>query len=175
MNRLASEQLDAELSGSGVVSAQAPAAGTQVKTGSRIAVRCGGEGGAPEVGHLTQQHTLFPWLTAKRPIVRIQNEQGQTLACEALCWSRNEGQAYVMRFGRKDGFALHRRANDIYEIICDGILGNVSDGTTPQQLMNAFVILKTGEHYDLEIWIFLTDALGRLHPIHHRHDNIHED
>ena len=40
MNRLASEQLDAEVSGSGIVSAQLPAAGTQVKTGSRIAVRC---------------------------------------------------------------------------------------------------------------------------------------
>ena len=48
---------------------------------------------------------LFPWLTAKRPIVRIQNERGQTLAGEGLCWSRNDGQAYVVRFGRKDSLA----------------------------------------------------------------------
>ena len=40
MNRLASEQLDAEVSGSGVVCAQSPLPGTQVNPGSRIAVRC---------------------------------------------------------------------------------------------------------------------------------------
>ncbi len=40
MNRLASEQLDAEVSGSGVVCAQSPLPGMQVKPGSRIAVRC---------------------------------------------------------------------------------------------------------------------------------------
>ena len=48
---------------------------------------------------------LFPWLTAKQSLVRIQNERGQTLACEALCWSRHDGQAYVVRFGRQDGLA----------------------------------------------------------------------
>jgi stage V sporulation protein D (sporulation-specific penicillin-binding protein) len=40
MNRLASEQLDGDVSGSGIVSAQSPPAGTQVKSGTRVAIRC---------------------------------------------------------------------------------------------------------------------------------------
>ncbi len=40
MNRLATNQLDGALMGSGVVSAQSPSAGTQVRPGSRVLVRC---------------------------------------------------------------------------------------------------------------------------------------
>ncbi len=40
LNRLATNQLDGQLSGSGVVAAQSPPAGTQVRPGSRILVRC---------------------------------------------------------------------------------------------------------------------------------------
>lgn len=40
MNRIATEQLSVELSGSGVVASQQPAAGSVVKTGSHIVVRC---------------------------------------------------------------------------------------------------------------------------------------
>lgn len=40
MNLLSSNQLDGQLSGSGVVSAQSPSPGTQVRPGARIVVRC---------------------------------------------------------------------------------------------------------------------------------------
>jgi cell division protein FtsI (penicillin-binding protein 3) len=40
LNRLATNQLDGQLRGSGIVSAQSPAAGTQVRPGSRVLVRC---------------------------------------------------------------------------------------------------------------------------------------
>ena len=45
MNRLATNQLDGQLVGSGVVSAQSPSPGTQVRPGSRVLVRC-----APRMG-----------------------------------------------------------------------------------------------------------------------------
>ncbi len=40
INRLATNQLDGQLTGSGVVSAQSPSPGTQVRPGSRVLVRC---------------------------------------------------------------------------------------------------------------------------------------
>ncbi len=40
INRLATNQLDGQLIGSGVVAAQSPSAGTQVRPGSRVLVRC---------------------------------------------------------------------------------------------------------------------------------------
>src|SRR6266498_332404 len=41
--------------------------------------------------------------------------------------------------------------------------------------MDALMILKAGENQYFEIRMFLTDARGRLHPVHHRHDDIHQD
>ena len=40
LNRLISEQLDGEVAGSGIVAGQSPSAGSEVKLGTRVTVRC---------------------------------------------------------------------------------------------------------------------------------------
>ena len=40
MNRLSTLQLDVDINGSGVVTAQSPAAGNQVKLGTRVSLQC---------------------------------------------------------------------------------------------------------------------------------------
>src|SRR6266508_4501822 len=41
--------------------------------------------------------------------------------------------------------------------------------------MDTLMILEAGKNQYFYIWMLFTDALGRLHPIHHGHDDIHQD
>jgi stage V sporulation protein D (sporulation-specific penicillin-binding protein)/penicillin-binding protein 2B len=44
MNRLSTQQLDININGSGVVAAQSPAPGEQVKVGTKVTLRCQARG-----------------------------------------------------------------------------------------------------------------------------------
>ncbi len=78
-------------------------------------------------------------------------------------------------FGGQGGFAGVGRLDGSLQLVGAYILQQVADGACLEGLVHQVFLLEAGQGDDLDLGPALTDLADGGRPVHHRHDQVHQD